>query len=165
MKTLKESILSKDYDGVEMPSLGFPGGSELFKILNSIKWDGRHDGAGGYKIWLDGAHPYVYTQIARILKKYAKAGKRRDENDVIRLVYDNGYSRVSDQTRGLNLNIKLEFYNPETRSNRAISIESHWDLSIALWTIPSNFRPNPVKGYLPLEVWQLFEFFIKLNCK
>ena len=37
MKTLRESILSKGYDGSEMPSLDFPGASELLKILKSLK--------------------------------------------------------------------------------------------------------------------------------
>jgi hypothetical protein len=41
MKTLRESILSKDYDGIEMPSLDFPCAKSMLRAFNNIK-ETRH---------------------------------------------------------------------------------------------------------------------------
>lgn len=74
MRTLKESILSDKYDGVEMPSMDFKHADRLWRILNEYKYIvTRPTGAVQYSlITTDSDHGEMISQLADVITDIAK---------------------------------------------------------------------------------------------
>ena len=149
MRTLKESILSNDFD-IDMPSVDFKDADKLISKLLSAKWNVDNDSSNGIQC--------TDSSLFRIIIDAVNANISRRKNDV--------GIEIIQQSFGEGLKINFEWTDEQGRWDLDVFVD-RWDnnVHISKYHPYSNTPWLKTKTYVSKELVDLLSWLIKLHTK
>lgn len=149
MRTLKESILSNDFD-IDMPDVDFKGADKLTSELLSAKWNIDHDSSNGIRS--------VNLSLLRIIFDTVDTNISRRKSDV--------GVEIVEQPFMEGLKINFEWVDEQGRWDLDVFVD-RWDnnIHISKYHPYSNTPRLKTKTYVPKGIVDLLSWLINLHTK